>query len=33
MERRVRTYVARERDSRNDAAQLQALGMTLNLRY
>jgi hypothetical protein len=29
----VDTYVARQRDSRSDAAQLQALGMTLNLTY
>ena len=27
------TYVARQRDTRSDAAQLQALGMTLNLTY
>ena len=29
----VDTYVARQRDTRSDAAQLQALGMTLNLTY
>jgi hypothetical protein len=29
----VDTYVARQRDTRSDAAQLQALGMTVNLTY
>jgi hypothetical protein len=29
----VDTYLARQRDTRGDAAQLQALGMTLNLTY